>query len=177
MRAAVLLVVLASGAALAQDGRSPEAEHWGWAPDSTWAEDALLYTLDAPEAGIGASALGYYQRDVVPRMARPCPAWPSCSMYARIAIAEWGLVPGTLMTLDRLFFRENAAFIGGQTAFTFRIRNRTRVYDPPDATVAPALDDWRQLHPDYRAQFHSPDEPGHDHDASGEPGQRRGVGL
>ena len=128
---------------------------WGWTePDTTWAEDALLHTLEGTEGGAGQVALQFYQRDVVPRMARPCPAWPSCSMYARYAVARWGLVPGTLMTLDRLFYRENAAFTRGQTAFTFRLDGRIRVYDPPDATTAPTLHDWRQIHPDYRALFH-----------------------
>lgn len=152
---------------------------WGWsAPDTTWAEDALLHTLPDAESGAGQAALLYYQKDVVPRMSRPCPAWPSCSMYARYSVARWGLVPGTLMTIDRLFFRENAAFMGGQTAFPFRLDGRTRIYDPPDATTAPTLQDWRQLHPDYRDRFHR--SPGPEHSGSDDAsstGHRRGVGV
>ncbi|WP_143536769.1 membrane protein insertion efficiency factor YidD [Rubricoccus marinus] len=172
----LMLLVWASGAAAQADGWD-----WGWsAPDTTWAEDALLHTLDAPEAGLGQVALRYYQREVSPRMARPCPAWPSCSMYARYSVGRWGLVPGSLMTIDRLFFRENAAFVGGQTTFTFRLDGRTRVYDPPDANTAPTLRDWRQLHPNYRARFHPPpDELASGDGASGArgPQQRRGVGI
>jgi len=150
----VLFVVAAPAPVAAQPA---DGWAWGWSePDTTWAENALLHTIDLPDHAFGERALGYYQRDVVPRMARPCPAWPSCSMYARYSVARWGLVPGTLMTLDRLFFRENAAFTRGETAFTFRLDGRTRIYDPPDATVASSLDDWRQLHPDYRARFHAP---------------------
>ncbi|MEM1055797.1 MAG: membrane protein insertion efficiency factor YidD [Bacteroidota bacterium] len=152
-RLALLVLALSLGGAHAQD----DGWDWGWStPDTTWAEDALLHTLPDTESGTGQTALRFYQRDVVPRMARPCPAWPSCSMYARYSVARWGLVPGTLMTLDRMFYRENAAFLRGQTAFTFRLDGRTRVYDPPDATNAPTLHDWRQLHPDYRARFHAP---------------------
>ena len=155
-----LLLALAAPAAAQGAGWD-----WGWsAPDTVWAEDALLHTLPDAEGGLGQAALRYYQADVVPRMARPCPAWPSCSMYARYSVARWGLVPGSLMTLDRMFFRENAAFVGGRTAFTFRLDGRTRVYDPPDANTAPTLRDWRQLHPDYRARFHPVVRPG------GEPG-------
>ena len=98
-------------------------------------------------------------------------------MYARYSVARWGLVPGTLMTIDRLFFRENAAFVGGQTAFRFRLDGRTRLYDPPDANTAPTLHDWRQLHPDYRDRFHPPHDGDPDGGTARAPGQRRGVGV
>ncbi|MEM6328290.1 MAG: hypothetical protein AAF791_14340, partial [Bacteroidota bacterium] len=96
----------------------------------------------------------------------------------RYSVARWGLVPGTLMTLDRLFYRENAAFVRGQTAFPFRLDGRTRIYDPPDATTAPTLTDWRQLHPDYRDRFHPAPARTDPFGPALEPGQqRRGVGL
>ena len=178
----MIRIALVAAFAVSSSAHAQEAGwDWGWsAPDTTWAEDALLHTLDAPEAGLGQVALRYYQREVSPRMARPCPAWPSCSMYARYSVGRWGLVPGSLMTIDRLFFRENAAFVRGQTAFTFRLDGRTRVYDPPDANTAPTLHDWRQLHPDYRARFHPlPRESASGDGASGAGGrqQRRGVGA
>jgi putative component of membrane protein insertase Oxa1/YidC/SpoIIIJ protein YidD len=151
--AALAALVLASGVVRAQD-----AWAWGWAaPDTLWAEDALLHDLAYRRPGLGESAIDAYQRVVAPRMGRPCPAWPSCSMYTRYAVARWGLAPGVLLGIDRIFFREHAAFTGGRTAFTFRLDGRTRVYDPPDANVARLLRDWRQLHPDYRALRAGPD--------------------
>ncbi|MEO0557594.1 MAG: membrane protein insertion efficiency factor YidD [Bacteroidota bacterium] len=175
LRVLVILALMAPASSSAQDG----GWEWGWsAPDTTWAEDALLHTLPDAEAGAGQAALRYYQQDVVPRMARPCPAWPSCSMYARYSVARWGLVPGTLMTIDRIFFRENTAFVRGQTAFSFRLDGRIRIYDPPDATTAPTLHDWRQLHPDYRDHFHPVLAPGDRLGTELEPLQQRpGVGI
>lgn len=146
-RLALLVVVALAIPASAQDG----GWDWGWTDPDSWAEDALLHTLDLPEGSFAERAIGYYQQDVVPVMERPCPSWPSCSMYTRYSMARFGLVPGLLMGVDRLFFREHRRFVEGNgTAFTFRIDGRTRVYDPPETNVASLLHDWRQLHPDYR---------------------------
>ena len=151
MRLLLLVLFGLAASASAQDG----GWDWGWTASEPWAEDALLHELDLPEGSFAERAIGYYQRDVVPVMDRPCPAWPSCSMYTRYSMARFGFLPGLLMGVDRMFFRENRAFVDGEgTAFTFRLDGRSRVYDPPDANVASLLRDWRQLHPDYRARFH-----------------------
>ena len=52
------------------------------------------------EAGLGA--IGFYQRWLGPQWGWHCPFEPSCSSYGAEAIREYGLLPGVLMTTDRL---------------------------------------------------------------------------
>jgi len=53
-------------------------------------------------ADAGEGAIDLYQRHVGPQWAFHCPFQPSCSQFARESIATYGLLPGVLMTADRL---------------------------------------------------------------------------
>ncbi len=164
MRQLFVVLLLVSQPVLAQTEWD-----WGWSePPLSWEEDALLQTIEVPKRSFAEYAIGYYQKEVVPVMDRPCPSWPACSMYTRYSMARFGFVPGLLMGVERMFIREHQKYVEGEsTAFTFLLNGQPRVYDPPDTNVATLLRDWRQLHPDYRSRF----------DTSRGPNQREHSGL
>jgi putative membrane protein insertion efficiency factor len=63
-------------------------------------------------AAVVVAAIGLYQRWVSPALGPRCRYWPSCSEYARLAIARWGLLRGGARALGRLL-RCQPAFPGG----------------------------------------------------------------
>ena len=74
-------------------------------------------------------AIRLYQRHLSPLKSFKCPSYPTCSRYALDSIQDYGVLRGTLMTLDRLFIRENAAM--GSFLSLVRVDGVVRFYDPP----------------------------------------------
>jgi len=56
----------------------------------------------SPAARLALAALGAYQRWLSPLVPAACRYWPSCSEYARLAIARRGLWAGGAAAVGRL---------------------------------------------------------------------------
>jgi hypothetical protein len=53
-------------------------------------------------ARVAVAAISTYQRWLAPLLPPSCRYWPSCSEYARVAIARRGLMMGGIVALGRL---------------------------------------------------------------------------
>lgn len=68
--------------------------------------------LPTAAARLAVAGLTAYQRWLSPWLPLACRYWPSCSEYARLAIARRGLLRGAAAALARLF-RCQPLFPGG----------------------------------------------------------------
>lgn len=110
--------------------RAPEPAQWEPWRVGTAVVDAVPDRADG--VGVADRALVGYQR----RLRRParddapgCQFSPSCSAYARQAIAAHGSWVGIAMTWSRLFLREPTAWAGDYQPV--REGSRPCLYDPP----------------------------------------------
>jgi putative component of membrane protein insertase Oxa1/YidC/SpoIIIJ protein YidD len=51
----------------------------------------------------------FYQRRISPHDSAKCLFLPTCSAFGKTALQEYGFFAGTLMSIDRLFYREGQA--------------------------------------------------------------------
>ena len=72
-----------------------------------------------------------YQKFLSPVLDSRCYMLPSCSTYARQALAEYGPFLGLLLTVDRLFREADE----DQTSPLVRQGDQFKLYDPPSANV------------------------------------------
>ncbi|MBI4765832.1 MAG: membrane protein insertion efficiency factor YidD [Deltaproteobacteria bacterium] len=72
-----------------------------------------------------------YQKILSPVLASQCYMFPSCSAYARQALAEYGPFLGLLLTIDRLFREADEE----QTSPLLRQGDQFKLHDPPSANV------------------------------------------
>ena len=70
---------------------------------------AWWWDVASPQDVLSIAIIRGYQLFLSPRRAGICPLQPSCSRYGLKAIVSYGAVWGWLMTLDRMFYRENAS--------------------------------------------------------------------
>ena len=108
-----LAAILSGGAALSAQDRTSEPE--------AWEPDALVGTPVFPGTGLSEQALHpeiaidlirFYQANIGPNSVSRCPFLISCSNFALQAIEKYGFLPGILLFIDRIYYRENphAAF-------------------------------------------------------------------
>jgi putative component of membrane protein insertase Oxa1/YidC/SpoIIIJ protein YidD len=95
---------------------------------------------DTAEPGriLSIALIRLYQTRISPHRSASCPMVPSCSRYGLQAISEYGWIQGWLMTIDRLFFRENPNMLGHYP--TTHLHGVMMPYDPPahdDLLAAP----------------------------------------
>ncbi len=82
----------------------------GWEPDAAapavaqGMPDKAEATVDA---GLAGTLIRFYQTDISPNSISRCPFLVSCSNFALRAIESHGVVAGTLLFIDRIYFREN----------------------------------------------------------------------
>lgn len=83
--------------------QTASAQEWGpW--DDRWAPVGDAPGVVAPPP-VGNGVLDRAWRAYRKRSAADgahCPYYPTCSGYGRTAVRTWGLVPGSMLTLDRL---------------------------------------------------------------------------
>jgi putative component of membrane protein insertase Oxa1/YidC/SpoIIIJ protein YidD len=79
--------------------------------------------------------LWIYQNTLSGNTGSQCPHYPSCSRYSRIAIDDYGLALGIIMTAERLERCHDDANDKGQYAWK-EIDGKTLIWDPP------RLDAW-----------------------------------
>lgn len=72
-----------------------------------------------------------YQKLLSPILDSNCYMQPSCSVYSKQALSEYGPVLGLLLTIDRLFHEANE----DRTSPLVRQGNAVKLYDPPAANV------------------------------------------
>lgn len=72
-----------------------------------------------------------YQKLLSPVLDSNCYMQPSCSVYSKQALSEYGPVLGLLLTIDRLFHEANEDL----TSPLVRQGKTVKLYDPPAANV------------------------------------------
>lgn len=127
-RAAVLLCMLAF--ALPASAEEP------WSVDARHPVVATRRELSRPAPRLSAPALALdagirlYQTRVSPHDGPRCPLYPTCSAYARQALARHGALMGTLLTVDRLVQEADIHALAPRV----RIGGIVRGYDPLEAS-------------------------------------------
>lgn len=86
---------------------------------------------------IGVDLLWFYQHSVSGKTGTHCPHYPSCSRYSRIAVENYGLALGVIMTAERLSRCHDDANDKGQYEWR-EIDDETLIWDPPQ------LDTWAE---------------------------------
>ena len=89
-------------------------------PDETWEPSDIHAVGSSVPAvagvdvaqGIALDLIRLYQAKISPTSISRCPFVVSCSNFAFRAISRKGLVAGTVMFIDRFYYRENAAAFG-----------------------------------------------------------------
>jgi putative component of membrane protein insertase Oxa1/YidC/SpoIIIJ protein YidD len=89
----------------------------------------VWWDTSAPLDVLSVAVVRLYQTAISPHRAGACPMEPSCSRYGLQALHEAGWFQGWLMTLDRLFLRENP----GMAAHVvwIEVDGVPRPFDPP----------------------------------------------
>jgi putative component of membrane protein insertase Oxa1/YidC/SpoIIIJ protein YidD len=88
---------------------------------------ALLWQhLVLPASSPQGFAIHFYQHVLGRIDGRPCPSYPVCSLYARQALHEHGLLLGSWLIVDRLI-HEGGDLQGGSWRI---IEGEKRLYDP-----------------------------------------------
>ncbi len=75
--------------------------------------------------------LDFYSTVLHPALSTGCPCIPSCSEYARDAITRFGIVPGTILALERLMHESGEIEYGR----TIRTDRGLRIFDPLSANT------------------------------------------
>jgi hypothetical protein len=92
-------------------------------------EPEVPYRTPGPGAVLPYLMIRLYQEGMRSKT-NQCPSWPSCSRYGILSLQRYGGFLGTVMTVDRLFFREAHYFMH---RYNPRIRAdfQVRLWDPP----------------------------------------------
>jgi putative component of membrane protein insertase Oxa1/YidC/SpoIIIJ protein YidD len=124
---------------------APGKEYSDWTtpppprPRESWerlaVRDTPLPQTTAPAALLGEDLLWFYQHTLSGNTGTECPHYPSCSRYSLIAVDDYGLVIGVIMTAERLERCHDDANDVGQ--YPWRdIDGQRLIWDPP------VLDAW-----------------------------------
>ena len=89
----------------------------------------------APAALLGSDLLLLWQNTISGKDGSHCPYYPSCSRYSRVAVENYGLALGVIMTADRLSRCHEHPNEAGDYAMRSR-QNESMIWDPP------TLDAW-----------------------------------
>ncbi len=77
-------------------------------PFNVGADSAYDILIDEEESGKPIiRLLSFYQQRISIHDGARCRFYPTCSEFYKIAIVHYGLFWGTLMVIDRLFYRES----------------------------------------------------------------------
>lgn len=113
----LLLAALFSAApAMADDApwnawdSAPAAGTGGFSPE--WLNDRIAGETNSARLA-GLVLIRFYQVVISPGLASRCPFHPSCSRYAFGAIADRGLVNGTIMGAERILRCNGRSHLGG----------------------------------------------------------------
>jgi hypothetical protein len=145
------VLVLAVGALLACSSTARADDWWpeGYydqAPGSTPDPYRDIHQMEVPffwdtaEPATVASVafIRFYQTTLSRLRTGACPFFPSCSRYGLRAVHDHGAVWGWLMTLDRIFFRENRDMFHNYPWVNTELD--ASLFDPPAADYI-----WREL--------------------------------
>ena len=106
------------------------------------AAHSFPFWWDTSEPGtiLAIGLIRFYQGQLSPLRAGHCPMYPSCSRFGLRAVVDYGWLQGSVMIIDRLFFRENA---GLYTNYVKARRDGRHVpYDPPHHNNLFRSPDW-----------------------------------
>jgi hypothetical protein len=114
MRDILFIILAAVSFAAAQAGGDPpgEKEFWGW--ESGTANTLPPFPKPQPKVEgshsqlLPLAVINFYKSHITDLISTHCPSYPSCSSYGKQCIERHGFL-GILMTIDRLYYRENNA--------------------------------------------------------------------
>lgn len=75
--------------------------------ESPTAYEVLVGSEDSGVVSSAERLIRFYQKKISPLYGPRCLFYPSCSEFCRKSIKRYGFLWGTLMTVDRLFYRES----------------------------------------------------------------------
>jgi hypothetical protein len=88
--------------------------------------DVLVVSEKLPEKNPVQNIITFYQNHISPYDGPRCMLTPTCSQFYKKAHNQYGFIWGTLMTIDRLFYRE------GQSSLKYYRYNRPKgTYEDP----------------------------------------------
>lgn len=73
----------------------------------------------------------FYQKYLSKMRVAHCPSYPSCSRFAIASFKKYGFFFGLLMTVDRMFYRENSSMYSYYPYI--KVNGGYRFNDPPEA--------------------------------------------
>ncbi|MBN1410261.1 MAG: membrane protein insertion efficiency factor YidD [Spirochaetales bacterium] len=89
----------------------PVSEPEGWEPDEVEQKTVLRkdesIEKDLNES-LAVSFIRFYQENINPNSITRCPFYISCSNFALQAIQKYGFIPGVILFIDRIYYRENS---------------------------------------------------------------------
>jgi len=98
-------------------------------PDLESSEVPLYWDTAEPATVLSIAIIRFYQGNLAQLRTGACPFLPSCSRYGLAAISEYGAFWGWLMTLDRIFYRENEHIYSCYPRV--RVGREDKPFDPP----------------------------------------------
>ncbi|MCK4415244.1 MAG: membrane protein insertion efficiency factor YidD [Candidatus Eisenbacteria sp.] len=126
---------------------------WGWevacGPKADRVEELLEADLqEATRKSSLASVYLLYKSRVSQIQGQQCGCLPSCSAYSLLAIHKYGALVGLLMTVERMYLRENEDIRRRKHYFPIvGSKGEVRAYDPPEANYVLGTCDWRVIDP------------------------------
>ena len=128
IRASLALALVACSAPARPSPCEPAAPFVPWDAPPSARRSGAGFDADPP-AGAADGLIAVYQRFLrrPPLPGDGCPFHPTCSVYARQVVRDWGLL-GLVMAFDRLFIREHA--LAGASYPPVCRGGRTRWHDP-----------------------------------------------
>jgi len=101
----------------------------GHYPDMEKMQVPFYWDTAEPATLLSIAFVRFYQTALSRTRSGNCPFWPSCSRYGLRALHDYGAIFGWLMTIDRIFFRENSDIY---LAYPRVMRGKESYpYDPP----------------------------------------------
>ena len=105
-------------------------------PDKTVREKEKISKQPSPAVGspfrvIMMTITEFYQKNLSAKRTHHCPCYPSCSVYFKESVNDYGAFAGLLMITDRMFYRENSSMYLYYP--TVRKSGQSRFLDLPEA--------------------------------------------
>jgi len=107
-------------------GQSSVLRLYVWLAGASLGAALLWQSVALPASSPQSYVIHFYQHMLGQMDGRACPSYPVCSVYARQAINQHGLLLGSWLALDRLIHENNDLQHGPWRVF----EGEKRLYDP-----------------------------------------------
>jgi putative component of membrane protein insertase Oxa1/YidC/SpoIIIJ protein YidD len=110
LRLVLILILILASQYPNLSAQTSAGEPGPWEPDALTEKPGRAHDSQPDmslDAEIAVAMIRFYQTDINPNSVSRCPFRVSCSNFAIRAVKRYGFVPGILIFVDRLFYREN----------------------------------------------------------------------